>query len=274
MICPIASLDDPRLDPYRDLKRTNWTRHSSWFIAEGPWVVRRLLDSGWELESVLLAENAVASFRDQVRGETPVLVLPTPLVSQLVGFPFHAGVMACGRRVRRSSIEEFPNLMALSQATIVACPHTVLPDNLGSIIRIGAAFGVAAIVVGPRSADPFSRRTIRVSMGNIFSIPIIEPDDLLQELERLRSRQAYKIVAATGSRDATPLPQVDPGPRSIIVLGNEAHGIEPAIVGRSDLQVTIPMSGSTDSLNVANAAAVLLYQFTRVLPAQRGRPSG
>jgi tRNA G18 (ribose-2'-O)-methylase SpoU len=274
VICSIASLDDPRLDPYRDLKRTNWTRHSSWFIAEGRWVVRRLLDSGWEMESVLLAENAVESFRGHIRDETPVLVLPAALVSQLVGFPFHAGVMACGRRVRRHSIEEFPSLMELSQATLVACPHTVLPDNLGSIIRISAAFGVAAILVGPQSADPFSRRTIRVSMGNIFNMPIVEPDNLLQELERLRKTQDYKIVAATGATDATPLPQVDPGPRSVIVLGNEAHGIDPAIVDRSDLQVTIPMSGATDSLNVANAAAVLLYQFTRVLPAQRGRPSG
>jgi tRNA G18 (ribose-2'-O)-methylase SpoU len=264
VICPIASLDDPRLDPYRDLKRTNWTRTSDWFIAEGRWVVRRLLDSGWEVVSVLLANDAVSAFRGDLRPEIPVLVLPNELVSQLVGFQFRAGVMACGRRIRRRSIDEFPELARRSECTIVACPHTVLPDNLGSIIRICAAFGVNALCVGERSADPFSRRSVRVSMGNIFQLPIIEPECITTELEFLRRDRGFRIVAATGAKDAVPLPQADAGTRFIVVLGNEAHGIDTEILALSELHVTIPMSGTTDSLNVANAAAILLYQFCRV----------
>ena len=95
VICRIETLDDPRLDPYRDLKKTNWTRESAWFIAEGKWVVRRCSESNYEVLSVLLADHAVESFGTHIPPNTPILVLPSDLVSQLVGFEFHAGVIAC-----------------------------------------------------------------------------------------------------------------------------------------------------------------------------------
>jgi tRNA G18 (ribose-2'-O)-methylase SpoU len=264
VICPIHSLDDPRLDPYRDLKRTNWTRNSPWFIAEGRWVVRRLLESDFAVLSVLLADHAVESFGPHVPPNTPVLVLPADLVSQLVGFKFHAGVIACGRRIKHKSLADFPGLLEANTSTMVACPHTVLPDNLGSIIRIATAFGAAALLVGERSADPYSRRTIRVSMGNIFQLPIAEPDSLIETLSQLRHEHDFRIVAATGADQATKLPAPRPAPRIVLVLGNEAHGLDRELIKACDLEVSIPMSGATDSLNVANAAAVLLYQFTRV----------
>lgn len=264
MIVSIASLDDPRLDPYRELKRTNWTRNSDWFIAEGRWVVRRLLDSGFETISVLLADSAVASFSPYLPPNVQVLVLPADLVSKLVGFKFHAGVIACGRRTKHVSADDFPQLTTAAKVTLVACPHTVLPDNLGSIMRICTAFGVDGLVVGERSADPFSRRAIRVSMGNIFRLPIIEPKSLIAELQELRQRHGFRIIAATGGPDATPLPTPRLADRIVLLMGNEAHGLDEELIALSDLEVTIPMSGGTDSLNVANAAAVLLYQFTRV----------
>lgn len=264
MFCSLDSLDDPRLDPYRDLKKTNWTRQSSWFIAEGRWVVRRLLESDYEVLSVLLADKAVESFRPHIPPATQVLVLPAELVSQIVGFHFHAGVIACGRRVKKTQIAEVPQLAAQPMGTVVACPHTVLPDNLGSIVRICTAFGVTALLIGDRSADPFSRRVVRVSMGNIFRLPVLEPPSIATALTELNSDYGYRIVAATGSNTARPLPLPRPANRIVLLLGNEAHGIEPELKSLCDDEVTIPMSGATDSLNVATAAAVLLYQFTRV----------
>ncbi len=264
MYSSIDSLDDPRLDPYRDLKKTNWTRDSDWFIAEGRWVVRRLLESSYQVLSVLLADSAVASFRAHIPARTQVLVLPAELVSQLVGFQFHAGVIACGRRVKHTSVANFPQVLTAQSSTLMACPHTVLPDNLGSIIRVATAFGADAMLVGDRSTDPFSRRTVRVSMGNIFQLPMIEPVSLSDTLQTLRRDHSFRIVAATGSPNATPLPFPRPAARIVLLLGNEAHGLDPELVAMSDVEVSIPMSGSTDSLNVATAAAVLLYQFTRV----------
>jgi tRNA G18 (ribose-2'-O)-methylase SpoU len=264
VIVPIDRLDDARLDPYRDLKRTNRTRDADWFIAEGRWVVRRLLESDVQVVSVLLAESAADEFRARITADVPVFVLPTKLVSELVGFQFHRGVLACGRRTKRTSLTDCPPTDADSTATWVCCPFTVLPDNLGSIIRICTAFGVDAMIVGKHSADPFSRRAIRVSMGNIFRLPIVEPEFLSATLTELKARHEFAIVAASGSATASSLPMPRPGRRMVLLLGNEAHGLDDELLALCDLQVTIPMSGATDSLNVTSAAAVLLYQFMRV----------
>lgn len=264
MFCLIDSLDDPRLDPYRDLKKTNWTRDSSWFIAEGRWVVRRLLESPFEVLSVLLADSAVESFRVHIPPSTRVLVLPADLVSQIVGFHFHAGVIACGRRVKKRLLTDIPGLSRTQRATLVVCPHTVLPDNLGSIIRISAAFGADALLVGNRSADPFSRRAVRVSMGNVFRLHVIEPVSMSEALSALRREYDFRLVAATGRKQARKLPFPRPAARIAVLLGNEAHGLDDELIAMSDFEVTIPMSGATDSLNVATAAAILLYQYTRL----------
>jgi tRNA G18 (ribose-2'-O)-methylase SpoU len=264
VIIPIASLDDPRLDPYRELKKTNQSRDAGWFIAEGRHVARRMLASRTEVVSVLLAEHAVAGFAQEVPDAIPVLVLPDDQVDRLVGFEFHAGIIACGRRSRVRSLVEQSDVLARPRLTLVACPHTILPDNLGSIIRICSAFGADALLVGEDSTDPFTRRTIRVSMGNIFELPIVEPRSLIRELSLLKDEHRVEMIAATGHRDGKPLPVPRPAPRIALLLGHEAHGLSDEVLKLSDLRVTIPMSGRTDSLNVANAAAVLLYQFTRV----------
>ena len=263
MLCSLESLDDPRLDPYRDLKKNNRTRYAGWFIAEGSTVVRRLIDSRFEILSLLLAEHAVEAFALRVPVAVPVLVLPDPLVNQLVGFKFHAGVLACGRRIQRTRLADAPEIVADRRATLVACPHTILPDNLGSIIRISSAFGAQGVLVGEATTDPFSRRTIRVSMGNIFSLPIVEPPSLEEFLCQLRRDHGFCVVAATGRAGAAALPIPRPAERIVLLLGHEAHGLDSRWLAISDQAVSIPMSGGTDSLNVAAAAAVLLYQFTR-----------
>ena len=101
-------------------------------------------------------------------------------------------------------------------------------------------------------------------MGNVFHLPIFEPYSITAALQTLRDEFCYCIVAATGAPDAMTLPMPRPARRVAIVLGNEAEGISTEWLGKCDMQVSIPMAGTTDSLNVANATAVLLYQFLRV----------
>ena len=191
-------------------------------------------------------------------------LLPRTKVSQLVGFDFHSGVIACARRRRIRVLEGAKDQLNAYPATVVVCPFTVLPDNLGSIMRLCAGFGVNAAIIGEKSADPFSRRAIRVSMGNVLQLTIIEPDSITRAIRELRDEFGYCLLAATGDLAASTLPVPRPARRIALVLGNEADGIDREIIELCDLQVSIPMSGTTDSLNVANAAAVLLYQFTRV----------
>src|SRR4029078_3555733 len=103
---PISTLDDPRVWHYRDLKDRALDRIGKWFIAEGEHVVRRLLASDFPVESVFLAENGAAEIAPLVPPNIPVYVAPQRLMDQVVGFKFHSGVVACGKRKSPSTIDD------------------------------------------------------------------------------------------------------------------------------------------------------------------------
>jgi tRNA G18 (ribose-2'-O)-methylase SpoU len=254
-----ASLEDRRLEPYRHLKRTNLTRWSGRFIAEGEKVVERLLASRFETESVLLSESRL-DFLDTIPDGVTVLVLPPEQCAHLTGYEFHQGVLACG--VRRSSPLLDEIVPSRGRVTIAVAPKMTDPDNLGALLRLAAAFGLEAVLVGPGSADPFSRRTLRVSMGAAFAVPILEVDDLFGTLDRLKVL-GVQLIATVLERRAEPLMTAARPERLALLLGNEAHGLSADEVAACDRRITIPMAATADSLNVAAAAAIFLYHFTR-----------
>lgn len=257
----IASLSDPRLEPYRSLKQTNLTRDSGRFIAEGRLVVERLLASRFEVDSLLLSERRLPLWEQLPRsGDPPVYVVSEEAARQLLGFHFHAGVLACGRRGPQLTMQELlARLPAAQPHLLVACPHMTDPDNLGSLIRVARAFGVGGMLLGRGCCDPFSRRTLRVSMGNAFELPIVESRDLAGDLRCLQREHGFTVTATVVDRDAQPLHQVPPLPRDVLLLGNEAHGLDARWRSLCDRQTTIPMSAGVDSLNVALAAGICLH---------------
>ncbi|HET6879172.1 MAG TPA: hypothetical protein VFI31_03390, partial [Pirellulales bacterium] len=106
MLVEISSLDDRRLDPYRHLKQNNLTRWSGLFIAEGDKLTRRLLESDFETVSVLVERRYVESFAPLLRPDVPLLAVDDKAVEKIVGFNFHRGVLACGRRRSSGAIEQ------------------------------------------------------------------------------------------------------------------------------------------------------------------------
>jgi tRNA G18 (ribose-2'-O)-methylase SpoU len=180
----------------------------------------------------------------------------------VLGYKFHSGVVACGRRKPRATIDQVvprdrPRL------TLVACPDISNVENIGSIIRLCAGFGVDALILGERSHDPFWRQSVRVSMGTIFSLPIVHTDDLRRDLRRLREEWGVELAATVLDETAEPLNRATRPARFGLLFGNEAQGLDATHVATCDRRVTIPMKLGTDSLNVAIAAGIFLYHFTR-----------
>jgi len=253
----VDRLEDRRLDPYRSLKTASLHRRAGLFIAEGDKVVERLLVSDFEVVSVLVSERRVSSLGNLERPGLEVLIIPERLATELVGFKFHAGTMACGRR------KPPPDLTTLATAAlVVGCASVDDPENLGSIIRHCAAFGVGGLVLGPGCADPYSRRVIRVSMGNGFRLPILEASDLMSDLLRLKNEHGFQLIATVLDQEAEPVRGAIVPDRAVILFGNEAHGLEPGLVEICDRRLTIPMHSAADSLNVAVAAALILHEFS------------
>jgi tRNA G18 (ribose-2'-O)-methylase SpoU len=250
----LDSLDDERLAPYRALRDRELAREGERFIAEGELVVRRLIASDFPVESVLLAQRRVAEIGPIVPADVPVYVVGDELIHRVIGFAFHSGVIACGRRKPPVPLERIVPAR-LRSALVVVLPETAGPDNLGSLVRIAAGFGADAMILGERCADAFYRRTIRVSMGAVFRLPIYRSVDLLSDLRRLREEHGIELAAAVLDEDAEPLANARRAARFGLLFGNEVQGL--------DRRVTIPMSGGADSLNVGLAAGICLYHFTQ-----------
>jgi len=262
-LIPIDDVGDPRLACYCDLPQQNLTRQSGLFIAEGEKVVERLVASDFAVASILAELPFAEMYEPRVARETPIYVASRDLLVDTIGFRFHRGVVACGRRKPATTLNDVLPKLAQACATMVVCPDVQDPTNLGSIIRSAAAFGCAAIVLGSKCADPFSRRVLRVSMGAALQLPVIESRDLAADLRELQAAE-LELVAAVVDPSAEPLAVAQRGERLAILLGSEGHGLGAEWLELADRRVTIPMHVGFDSLNVAVAAAVLLYHFCRV----------
>ena len=261
-ILRIDDLDDLRLAPYRALKKSNFTRSSNQFVVEGDKLVRRLLDSDFEILSLLVAEPLLPAVSDAVTRGFDVFVVDQSAIEQIVGFNFHRGLLGCAQRKPRLSLAEIAYGSA-ARLTLVACPDVQDPENLGAILRIASALAVDAVVLGPGCCDPFSRRVLRVSMGAALRVKIVERDDLAADLAAMRDAIGLQLWAAVTDPAATSFDQIVRPDRLALVLGSEGHGLTADWVARCDRAVTIPMGPGIDSFNVAVAAGILLYHFTR-----------
>ena len=258
----INCLDDPRVAPYRNLKDHELDRQGRLFIAEGEYVVARLLASDFPVESVFLSDKRVAEIAPQVPPGVPVYAASADVMNGVLGMKFHSGVMACGRRKPRMTIDDVVP-KDRQRLTLVICPDVSNVENIGSIVRISAAFGADALVLGERCHDPFWRQAVRVSMGTVFRLPLAQSDDLLRDLARLKAEWGVELAATVLDVDAELLEHATRGPKLGLLFGGEAQGLEPPYVGACDRRVTIPMRMGTDSLNVSVAAGIFLYHFTK-----------
>lgn len=254
----IHAIDDPRLEAFRNLKDTNRTRWAGLFIAEGEKLVRRLLASEYPVEAVLLSDRFESQLGPMAPPEVPLLVIPDAMVESLVGFNFHRGILACGRRLPPPRLDQ---LAPPGPTTLVVCPNVQDPENLGSILRIAAALGGDGVIVGSAAADPFSRRVLRVSMGAALRVPVRQSENVAADLRELSGALAVQLAATVLDPSAEPLAEATRSERFALVLGSEGHGLPAEIVALCQRKITIPMRPGTDSLNVAVAAGILLYHF-------------
>ncbi len=261
---PIDDLDDPRVAIYRHLKATNLTRAADQFVVEGEKLLDRLLASRFPTASVLATDRHERRVAAKVPPDVPLFVVPHEMIDLLVGFNFHRGVLASGRR------RPGPDLAGVvrdagPRATVVVCPSLNNPENLGSIVRIGDVFGVDAVVVGGRCPDPSPAGSCGSRWARCCGCRSIVSADLAGDLDRLRSGWGFKLAATVLDPSAEPLDSACRPDRLALLLGREDEGLEPEWIERCDRRITIPMRPGAESLNVAVAAGIVLYHFSRTM---------
>jgi tRNA G18 (ribose-2'-O)-methylase SpoU len=261
----ISDLDDPRIAVYRSLKASNETRRLHQFVVEGQKLVERLLKSPFAVASVLVADRFVDTLTVGISREIPIYVVPFSLIHQIVGFPFHRGILASGFRQPWPDAERIVG-EAGGPITLAVCPKIGNPENLGAIARISDVLGVRALLAGPNCPDPFSRRVLRVSMGSALRLPIVATDGLEDLADRLAVRHGFEFWAAVADPSAPSFQQVERPDRLALVLGDEDQGVSETWLKRCHRAITIPMRSAGDSLNVSVAAGILLYHLTSGSP--------
>ena len=256
----IREVDDPRTERYRQLNRKP-SRPFDTFIAESKLAVARAIASPFSLESILTNERFVDELDETTQRQLPIYEASNDLLSQIVGFEFHRGQVASVHRPPQPSLSSLTGKN--SSSIIVVCPEIADPTNLAGIIRNATAFGATGMLLGATGADPYSRRVVRVSMGNVFRLPIRTALKLDEDLEQLREQSNYQLVATVLDARAETLTSFHPSRNTALLFGGEGYGLSSKWLEISDRQVTLPMAGETDSLNVSTASGIFLYQFSR-----------
>ena len=267
-VIPVADPADERLADYVRLTdvalRSRSEPERGLYIAESSTVLRRALAAGHRPRSVLVeqrwladVEVMLAAFGERApAGDVPVFVADRPVLEAITGYHVHRGALASMHR----PVLPAPSALLDGARRVAVLEDLVDHTNVGAVFRSAAALGVDAVLVTPRCADPFYRRSVRVSMGTVFQVPWTRIAPWPAGVAELRAR-GFTVAALALSDDAVPLDEFVAAipPRVALVLGAEGDGLAPGTVSAADVVVRIPMAGEVDSLNVAAASAVAFW---------------
>ncbi len=258
---------DPRLADYVSLRDVQLRRHleaeHGFFIAEGEKVVRRAAASGYPVRSFLMAERWLTGLADELSaaGDVPCYVVSEALAEQVTGFHVHRGALAALERPPLPSIED-----VLAGARRIVLLEDIVDDtNLGAIFRSAAALGMDAVLLSPRCADPLYRRSVKVAMGAVFSVPWTRVDDWYETVPWLAD-QGFLTIALTPAADAELLTEVierQTTDRVCLILGSEGPGLSTRWLSSATVRAGFAMAHDVDSLNVAAAAALAFFVIGR-----------
>jgi len=257
----IKNLDDTRLDLYRNVKDKLLALEHGLFLVEGEFLVRRLLASTFSVHSLLITNSRYNSSDWNIPENIPVYIASKEIISQIVGFTFHRGVLALGVRPQVHHLIDTSLLAYVNR--LVVCPEINDVENLGSIMRTAAGLGYEYFLLGESCCDPLARRAIRTSIGAVFKLKIYASSNILGDLIKLKSDVHFDWHAAVLDQHAASLESIHPPSKVGVVFGSEANGLSSALTSIMDKLVTIPMSFGTDSLNVGVAAGIFLYHYRR-----------
>lgn len=253
--------DDPRLRDYTDLTDVELRRRrepaEGLFIAEGEKVIRRAGQAGFEMRSMLLSAKWIDVMRDVIDElPAPVYTVSPELAERVTGYHVHRGALAS---MQRKPLPAAAELLRGARRVVVmesVNDHT----NIGAIFRSAAALGMDAVLLSPDCADPLYRRSVKVSMGAVFSVPYARLENWPKSLESVREA-GFTLLALTPDEKARTLDEAAPHTleRVALMLGAEGDGLSARALAAADEWVRIPMAHNVDSLNVGAAAAVAFY---------------
>ena len=264
-IVEIHDLTLPELIPYACTSEVQLLRYfepkPGIFIAESSKVVCRALDAGYHPLSMLIDRKKIAGLKDIIDrcGYIPIYSADEGLLTQITGFHLTQGVLCAMRR------RELPdaNTICSGAARIAVLEEIMNQTNVGAIFRSAAALNMDAVLLTSGCCDPLYRRSIRVSMGNVFQVPwtFLDSKDT-DYVDKLKS-MGFSTAAMALRDDSVGIdnPRLMAEEKIALIFGTEGEGLKDTTIDACDYVIKIPMAHGVDSLNVAAASAVAFWQL-------------
>ncbi|WP_457747084.1 TrmH family RNA methyltransferase [Sulfurimonas sp.] len=255
MIIEVDETNFDALQIYKTL-RDNIVKSDGSFIADSPKVVNLLLEgNSVEIKSILATQEYYDEYATLLADKNiPKLYLASKeLMQSIVGHKIHHNCMMHGVRPSEVALHNLDD-------KIIMLDGITSSENVGSIARSAAAFGLESYLLPKTSPHPFNRRALRVSMGYASFLKIHTYEDIFKTLQSLKE-SGYHIYAAEVSENSTPLSCVEVSEKWVLLMGHEGRGISQEILQICDEIVTIEMKKGVKSFNVGVAASIMLYQF-------------
>lgn len=257
---PIESADDERVADYMGLRDRSGDDSDpddavpDYFIAESELVVRRLITSQFKVKSYLLSPGRYEKLREVLAAElAPVYIAEHDILRGIAGYDVHRGVLASARRKPSRTLPD----VATNARRLLVLEGVNDSENIGAVARSARALGFNALVLDPTCADPFSRRSVRVSMGEILHLPVVRAAKWPDPLDYL-NRTGFETWALTPSVDAASLFEMGMPQKLALIAGAEGSGLSSDARERTQFDVRIPMHHSVDSLNIGHALAIAM----------------
>ncbi len=239
-------------------------KHGAFLLEGYTLVAEALSDAPQNILLIVLTP----SFADTARGKeilanaarnrTSVVLLEQRLFEEVVPSETPQGVLAVLKEPPRAQLQ---GLSLSETAQVVVLEGVQDPSNVGAIVRIADAVGAAAVLCVKGTADPYAPKAVRASAGSVLHLPVLLVESIAEVITWLRN-QGCQIVA-TVPEGGINLFAAEFSERVAVLVGNEGHGLSAEAKKAADLLVTVPMFGRTQSLNVAVATAVVLYEIVR-----------
>ncbi|WP_304543835.1 TrmH family RNA methyltransferase [Sulfurimonas microaerophilic] len=250
----IEDVNIPELQLYKQLRDNAFTQDNS-FIADSPKVINLLLESDLKIKSILSTKEYYEEFEDLIRKKDieKLYVATKKELESIVGHTVHHNAMMHGIRPEPTPLEALGD-------KIIMLDEISSTQNVGSIARSAAALGVNSYLLPKQGPHPYSRRSLRVSMGYVSKLQIHIYENIIETIEVLK-QAGYTILAAEVTNESIELAKLEVPEKWVLIMGHEGKGISKEILDLCDKTVKIEMVEGIKSFNVSVAASIMMYKL-------------
>jgi len=255
----ITSKDNEIIKNVRKLKEKKYRDLNNEYIVEGVKMIKEAILEEAKIKLIVVCEENANSGAIDKKLLYEIAKYECIYVSKKV-FDLISDVQTPQGMLAVIEKENSEDKIDYTEDVIVVLDGIQDPGNLGTILRTIDSVGLKQVIVSKETADSYNPKVVRSTMGAIFRVKVIESNNLLDTLKNMKKHK-YKIMATSLETDNS-IYDVDYN-KKVIVIGNEANGVEKEILDYADEKIKIPMLGKTESLNASVATAVILYEYVR-----------